>query len=70
MSHYRWMTDPAVDDAGLAADLALGFTNLPEAEEWLGTFADDLRAAGAATVTLLEDETPIMGPMGLEPAGE
>jgi hypothetical protein len=70
VTHYRWSADPAPDDAGLAADLALGFTSLPEAEDWLATFADDLAEAGSERVTLFEGEAPIMGPMALAPAEE
>jgi hypothetical protein len=68
MTHYRWEAEPPADDAGLAADLALGFASLPEAEDWLGTFHEDLAAAGVTRVTLFADEAPILGPMELAPA--
>jgi len=70
MTHYRWIAEPPVDDTGLAADLELGFPGLAEAEDWLSTFYDDLRQAGAEQVTLLEGERPILGPMALQPAAE
>jgi hypothetical protein len=70
MTDYRWIADPPVADAGLAADLALAFASQAEAEDWLGTSFDDLRRAGAARVTLLADEHPVLGPMELAPAND
>jgi len=67
MARFHWHAEPPPDDAGLAADLALGFSSQAAAEDWLGTFYDDLAAAGSARVTLCEDNRPILGPMDLQP---
>jgi hypothetical protein len=66
---YYWIAEPPADDAGLAADMALGFGELPEAEDWLATFYDDLAAAGVERMTLLDGAEPVLGPMDLTPAG-
>jgi len=70
MTVYRWIAEPPVGDADLAADLDLGFSSRAEAEDWLGVFFADLHQAGADRVTLLADDSPVLGPMELKAAAQ
>jgi hypothetical protein len=69
LSVYHWIASPPPADPGLAADLALGFADRDEAEDWLGACHADLRAAGVQRVALWLDDQPLWGPMELDPAG-
>ena len=63
---YRWVTEPALD-AGASAEAGLGqaFPTQADAEAWLSASFEDLLDAGAASVTLLEGDRVVYGPMGL-----
>ena len=57
---WRW----TYDNGGASAD----FPSQADAEAWLGESWRDLLDEGARTVTLMEDEREVYGPMSLEPA--
>lgn len=63
---YRWVTEPALD-AGASAEAGLGqaFPTQADAEAWLSASFEDLLDAGAASVTLLEGDRVVYGPMSL-----
>jgi len=45
-----------------------GFLTQAEAEDWIGVVWRELREAGVGSVTLLEDDRVVYGPMSLDPA--
>jgi hypothetical protein len=45
-----------------------GFPTQADAESWIGETWRELREAGVASVTLLEDGAKVYGPMSLDPA--
>ncbi len=51
-----------------AAPAQPDFPTQADAESWVGEIWQDLRAAGVASVTLLEGERKAYGPMSLDPA--
>ena len=65
---WRWRLE---DPAGAAIDPASIGIEMPEsdnqgdAESWLGEHWRELLARGVATVTLLEGDDEVYGPMGL-----
>ncbi|WP_130865009.1 hypothetical protein [Acidipropionibacterium timonense] len=67
---FSWvLTQPHLSVA-IAEDLAaLGAGNTydtrEDAEAWLSSAWEDLAEIGVEAVTLLEDETPVYGPMSL-----
>lgn len=63
---FRWRTEPVLD-ADTAADTGLGqeFPTQADAEAWLTASFEDLLDAGAASVTLLEGDRVVYGPMSL-----
>ncbi len=63
---FRWRTEPVLD-ADAAADAGLGqeFPTQADAESWLTASFEDLLDAGAASVTLLEGDRVVYGPMSL-----
>lgn len=64
---YSWRTSPPLseDDRG---DLGLdrAFVDQAEAEHWLTAFYADLSEAGVSTVTLMDGDRTVYGPMSLE----
>ena len=50
------------------ADAAEGFLSQAEAEDWVGVAWRELREQGVSSVTLLEDDRVVYGPMSLDPA--
>ena len=44
------------------------FPTQADAESWIGETWRELREAGVASVTLMEDGTKVYGPMSLDPA--
>lgn len=64
--HWR-LEDPAgttIDPAAVGVEVPES-ENQGDAESWLGEHWRDLLARGVATVTLLEGEEKVYGPMGL-----
>lgn len=57
---WRW----TYDNGGVSAE----FPSQAEAEAWLGEAWRDLLDEGARSVTLMEDDREVYGPMSLEPA--
>jgi hypothetical protein len=45
-----------------------GFLTQAEAEDWIGVVWRELRETGVSSVTLLEDDRVVYGPMSLDPA--
>ena len=45
-----------------------GFLTQAEAEDWIGVAWRELREQGVSSVTLLEDDRVVYGPMSLDPA--
>ena len=65
---WTWqLEDPTgepVDPAGLGVEVPV-VDNQGDAESWLGENWRDLLERGIATVTLLDGDTKVHGPMGL-----
>lgn len=65
---WSWrLEDPAgaaVDPSSLGVELPT-WDNQGDAESWLGENWRDLLDRGVATVTLVEDDREVYGPMGL-----
>ena len=49
------------------AEATEGFLTQAEAEDWIGTAWRELREGGVGSVTLLEDDRVVYGPMSLDP---
>ena len=49
------------------AEATEGFLTQAEAEDWIGVTWRDLREGGVGSVTLLEDDRVVYGPMSLDP---
>ncbi|MDP9184027.1 MAG: hypothetical protein M3P04_14790 [Actinomycetota bacterium] len=49
------------------AEVTDGFLTQAEAEDWIGVAWRELREAGVGSVTLLEDDRVVYGPMSLDP---
>lgn len=66
---YRWRcSDSEGHDVAGAPGAEARFADQAEAEEWLAASWPDLRAAGVESVTLLDGEVEVYGPMSLNPA--
>lgn len=64
---YRWQPSGAISFEALAeVGLAPVFPDQGAAEAWLTNFFDDLIEAGVASVSLLEEDRLVYGPMSLE----
>lgn len=50
------------------AEATEGFMSQAEAEDWIGVVWRELRESGVSSVTLLEDDRVVYGPMSLDPA--
>ncbi|MEA5154822.1 hypothetical protein [Raineyella sp.] len=63
---FSWTTDPALDD-DTAAELGLTatFATQAAAEEWFSEHWTDLDEAGVESVSLLDGNTLVYGPMAL-----
>lgn len=63
---FRWIADPT-SDAEAASEAGLGqvFPTQADAEAWLTASYEDLVEAGFASVTLLEGDRVVYGPMSL-----
>ena len=65
---WRWLF---ADQAGIAmSEPDVAFTDQEEAEEWLRDHFEELAEDGIATVTLVDGEHVIYGPMFLTPDGD
>ena len=63
---FRWVAEPAPDaDAAAEAGLGQVFPTQADAEAWLTASFEDLVEAGFASVTLLEGDRVVYGPMSL-----
>lgn len=64
---YRWSYEPSPDPVD-AADLGLDqvFPTQADAEAWLAASYEELADAGVSSVTLLEGDRVVYGPMSLE----
>ena len=63
---YRWIADPVPDaEAAAEAGLDQAFPTQADAEAWLTASYEDLVDAGAESVTLLEEDRVVYGPMSL-----
>lgn len=64
---WRWLF---AGEAGVAmAGPEVAFATQGAAEDWLGEEFEELSAAGIATVTLMDGEHAVYGPMYLTPDG-
>lgn len=59
---WRWRL---IDADGNQRELSQEFPNRSDAESWVGEVWQDLADDGIASVTLLEDEREVYGPMSL-----
>lgn len=59
---YRWAPTP---DPGLDPELDQRFDDQPRAEAWLAEHWEELLDEGVASVTLVENDRVIYGPMPL-----
>lgn len=59
---YRWQSHP---DPGLPDELSPAFDDQAAAEAWLAEHYDDLRDEGVASVSLVEADRVVYGPMSL-----
>lgn len=67
MSYWWRPTAGEFDVADLAAEgLLPRFEDQAGAEEWLGTFYEDLQDGGVSEVSLFDQERLIYGPMSLD----
>ncbi|SDO23238.1 hypothetical protein SAMN04515671_0235 [Nakamurella panacisegetis] len=64
---WRWLF---ADQAGIAvSEPDIAFTDQDEAEQWLRDHFETLAEDGIATVTLMDGEHAVYGPMYLTPEG-
>ncbi len=61
---WTWRLDDA-EGATLGTPVPPTHSSQADAESWLGEEWRDLREAGAAKATLLDDGKPVYGPMSL-----
>ena len=76
---WRWvLLDPSGSETSLPTGLAAGpaagpagssFTSQSDAETWVGEQWRDLLEAGVESVTLVDGDRAVYGPMSLRPAG-
>ena len=65
---WTW-TYAGADGETLEPEIATeGFPTQAEAEDWIGVTWRELREGGVSSVTLLEDERVVYGPMSLDPS--
>lgn len=63
---YRWTTEPTLDTAAATdAGLVQAFPTQADAEAWLSASFEDLVDHGVDSVTLLEGDRVVYGPMSL-----
>lgn len=58
----------AADGSVVTDAVEQSFESRSDAESWLGEYYADLLEEGVSSVVLLDGETQVYGPMGLEPA--
>ncbi len=63
--HWRYQDDGGALVDPAQAPRADAFSTQSDAETWLGEIWRELLAAGVASVTLLDGERRVYGPMGL-----
>ena len=68
---WRWrLKNAAVEQVTITWELDdATFASQADAESWVGEFYADLAEQGVDTVTLLEADRPVYGPMSLHPSG-
>jgi hypothetical protein len=68
---WRWqLQNAAGEQVAIAGDLGeTTFASQADAESWVGEFYADLAEQGVDTVTLLEVDRTVYGPMSLHPSG-
>ena len=68
---WRWLLQNAAgDQVAIAGELGdATFASQADAESWVGEFYADLAEQGVDTVTLLEADRTVYGPMSLHPSG-
>jgi hypothetical protein len=67
--HWR-LQDAAGEEVQITGELAgVTFSSQADAESWVGEFYADLAELGVDTVTLLEADRTVYGPMSLHPSG-
>ena len=67
--HWR-LQDIAGEEVQITGELAgVTFSSQADAESWVGEFYADLAELGVDTVTLLEADRTVYGPMSLHPSG-
>jgi hypothetical protein len=67
--HWR-LHDAAGEQVAITGELAdATFASQADAESWVGEFYADLAEQGVDTVTLLEVDRTVYGPMSLHPSG-
>ncbi len=59
---YRWIPTP---DPGLGPELDQAFDDQPRAEAWLAEHWEELLDEGVGSVTLVDDDRLVYGPMPL-----
>lgn len=64
--HWRLHPDPTPEEIAEVPGAHTYFPSQSEAETWLGESWRDLRDAGVESVSLLEDDRVVYGPMGLD----
>ncbi|WOP20230.1 hypothetical protein R0146_09985 [Raineyella sp. LH-20] len=63
---FTWTTDPALDaDTNTAVGLGASFATQAAAEAWFAEHWTDLDEAGVESVTLLDGDVVVYGPMAL-----
>ena len=68
---WRWrLQNAAGEQVTITGELAdATFASQADAESWVGEFYADLAKQGVDTVTLLEADRSVYGPMSLHPSG-
>ena len=68
---WHWqLQNAAGEQVAITGELAdTTFASQADAESWVGEFYADLAEQGVDTVTLLEADRPVYGPMSLHPSG-
>lgn len=63
---HRWRYETA--EGVLTSGPEVDFDDAAEAEEWFGANWEELAAQGVRQVVLMDEDTEVYGPMGLDPA--
>ena len=68
---WRWqLQNAAGEQVAITGELAeASFASQADAESWVGEYYADLAEQGVDTVTLLEVDRTVNGPMSLHPSG-